>query len=103
MCWIPELVEFPCRWKKEDQPDYEELGIEGLENETSPGVVALDIKSITRANPSDRPGETTVEINGVPWSLQVKYEDFIIICNKSGVSFTKYDDILKANIPKIRL
>jgi len=92
MCWTPELVEFPCLWKDPEQDNFEELGIEPT---TSKGTVLLDVKSIIRANESDEPNTSTVEISGDrAWLIQMHISKVKQILQKCGVTIKTAEEVL---------
>jgi len=97
MCWTPQLVEFPCKWKNDDAPDLEELGIPGIYNEDNAhdGVVAIDVRSITRMNECSDPSKTVMDISGsITWTVCMPIKKVKEICRKCGVSVKKSEDIL---------
>ena len=69
-------VELPVIWKKPDTQNYEELGIEGLENETLVDVMLVDLMCLVRANPANKPNETIIDVGSDTFALPVSYQDF---------------------------
>lgn len=69
-----KMIEIPVSWNKEGQPDFDELGIDGLEPEQEIEPVCIDLYYLSRFNPYK--GNTLIEVNGTKYDCAMKYNDF---------------------------
>ncbi len=75
----PIWVELPVLWDKEGQPDYEELGVDGLDIpiETSESMLYIDLNDVISFHDAGKyPGSTWMHTNGASYVVKMKPEEF---------------------------